>query len=395
LVGLPVVQWGTGIASHTVTGWSYSDLVYGHAWLDRAMGPLQFGLGLVTRENGVHFRLGVLTFAMFAGIIALSSLARRFWCRNLCPLGALLGIFGKASPIRLAVSDKCTGCMRCAHECKMAAISEDPRRYSGPECIECYVCAAVCPEGAISLSGGRENTGREDGLSLDRRRLLQAGGLGFAAAALPKADWAARRTEAGEKIHKVSSFRLIRPPGSLAEDAFVTACVRCGECMKVCPTNALQPAWGEGGLEALETPIIVPRTGACQQACDLCGRVCPTRAIEPFTEEEKSYLYVGRASIDRSTCIAWASDKECLVCDEACSYDAISQTEVEGVPRPVVVERVCVGCGLCEWVCPVEPLGAVWVSSLGDKRHLSREEQRQLRDEAEQDGVEESPYPGV
>ena len=164
--------------------------------------------------------------------------------------------------------------------------------------------------------------------------------------------------------------------------------------MKVCPLNALQPAWGEGGLEALGTPILVPRIGPCLQACNLCGRVCPTRAIQPFTEAEKDHLYLGTASIDRSTCIAWASQRMCLVCDEACSYDAIHQVEGDGVPRPVVDERVCVGCGMCEWVCPVEPLGAIRVNSSGDRRHLSREEQRS-RQPPEQDAGHGSPYPGA
>ena len=94
--------------------------------------------------------------------------------------------------------------------------------------------------------------------------------------------------------------------------------------MKVCPTNTLQPAVGEGGLEALGTPVIVPRVGACSQPCTLCGSVCPTRAIEPFTVEEKKHLYHGTASVDRSTCIAWAFGRECVICQEACPYNKMS-----------------------------------------------------------------------
>jgi ferredoxin-type protein NapF len=378
LVVLPVVQWFAGMANESITALGYSDFVYRHDMLARAIAPVQTGLGVVARP--VYFRLGVFTFLTFAGIIALGRFARRFWCRNLCPLGALLGFLGKASPIRLAVSEACTRCMRCVNECKVGAITDDPHAYRGVECIECYSCVAVCPVKAISITAGRAQTHRDDRLELSRRRLLEAAGVGVAALVLPKVDWGQR--PAASSAAKFSGARLIRPPGALPEESFVTACVRCGECMRVCPENALQPAFGEGGLEALETPILVPQVGPCAQPCTLCGSVCPTRAIEPFTVEEKTHLYLGTAMVDRSLCIAWANDKQCLVCQEACSYTAISQKEIEGLGRPVIDERICVGCGLCESACPVVPQRAITVYATGDKRHLSRGEQAAIRAQA-------------
>jgi polyferredoxin len=419
LAGLPAVESGLVFGRDAATIWQYSDLVTRHPWLARVLNPVELGLNLVTRPDPlpVTFRLGLVAFVMFAAIVALGRLARRFWCRNLCPLGALLGVMGKASPVRLRVSDACTRCLRCVNECKMGAISEDPYQYRGPECIACYSCIAVCPEKAISVTTGRAQTGRNDTLSLERRRVLEAIGVGIAAVVLPKVDWTTRRSESGERVLKISSERLIRPPGALPEDSFVTACVRCGECMKVCATNTLQPALGEGGLEALGTPVIVARIGPCAQECTACGDSCPTRAIAPFTVEEKQYLYVGTASVDRSRCIAWAEDKQCLVCDEACAYDAIYQDTGgralggadappgRGTRRPMVNERICVGCGQCEWVCPVEPTGAIRVYSSGDKRHLSRAARKAFREsaqsgqaaasgaEAQQEGAAGSPYP--
>ncbi len=394
--GVPAVQWGLGMMSDVTTVWSGSDFVLDHPSLDRALYPIQMGVSSMAREPATHFRLGAMTFLVFVGIVALGRYANRFWCRNLCPLGALLGVLGKISPVRLRVSEKCTRCMRCVNECKMGAIGDDPHGYRGPECIGCYTCAVVCPEGAISVTTGQEETGREDELELDRRRLLGAVGAGIAAAALPKMDWAASRSVATEKVLKISSARLIRPPGALGEEEFVTACVRCGECMKVCPTNALQPAFGEGGLEALGTPIVVPRVGPCAQACNQCGEVCPTDAVEPFAVEEKPYLYLGTAFVDRSQCIAWSAELTCMTCDESCPYDAITPSVSEGgVPRPVVDDRICVGCGMCESVCPVEPLGAIRVYSSGDRRHWTRREQRELWEQAEQERGSESPYPGI
>lgn len=346
--------------------------------------------GLVAGVRPAVFTETLLALATFLVIIGLGFIAPRFWCRNLCPLGALLGFLGKASPVRLAVSEKCTRCLRCVNECKTGAIMEDPHRYRGTECIACFTCVAICPEKAISLTVRRADADRDDALQLDRRRVLQAAGLGVAALVLPKVDWTGRFDE--RKVTKFASDKLIRPPGALPEEPFVTACVRCGECMKICPTNALQPALGEGGLQALGTPIVVPRIGPCAQACNLCGQVCPTRAIEPFTIEEKDHLYLGTAMVDRSLCIAWAADKQCLICDEACSYRAISQKTTEGVGRPVIDEHVCVGCGLCERACPIQPQAAIHVYASGDKRHLSRVEQAAWRQQAQQEPAGESPY---
>jgi len=392
----PAVQWATSSTSQTLTGYYYSDYVAKYPLLERALSPFQTEDLAVARP--VYFRLGLATLLMFAGIIALGLLANRFWCRNLCPLGALLGYLGRRAPVRLHVSEACNRCMKCVNECKTGAITEDPHVYRGPECIGCYRCLAVCPKEAISLTSGigdRESGigGRDDVVRLDRRRVLGAAGVGLAAAVLPKVDWGTKPSSARERRLKVSGERLIRPPGAKPENAFVTGCVRCGECMAVCPTNTLQPALGEGGLEALGTPLLVPRIGPCTQECNACGNVCPARVLEPFTVEEKSYLHLGTASVDRSTCIAWAEGKQCVVCDEACSYDAITQDVADKIGRPVVHRDICVGCGLCEFVCPVEPRGAIRVSSSGDSRHQTRAEQRARWEAAkpERDAAESAP----
>ena len=82
---------------------------------------------------------------------------------------------------------------------------------------------------------------------------------------------------------------LVRPPGAVAEDEFLARCIKCCECMRVCPTNVLQPAGFPFGLESLWTPVLNNRIGTsgCQLNCIACGHACPTGAIRRLSLDEK------------------------------------------------------------------------------------------------------------
>lgn len=332
-------------------------------------------------ETQLYYRMNLVGFLIFGGIVAANAISRRFWCRNLCPLGALLGLLSKVSMMRRIVSGSCTECTLCARECKMAAIKENPREYDAPECIYCYTCTRHCRPLATVIRPSIAPQGYSADFSLNRRRVLQSSIIGLAWVAAAKTNVSAKRSRDSEV--KTSSPQLIRPPNALAEEEFLAKCTRCSECMKICPTNGLQPALLEAGLEGIWTPLLVPRIGECTQKCNLCQMVCPTQAIEPFMIDEKTYTYLGTAVIDRSQCIAWNGDKECLVCDEACSYNAVLQKVENGVKHPYVKTEICTGCGICENVCPIQPQAAIRVFSFGDKRHWSKEERKRYRGKIE------------
>jgi polyferredoxin/formate hydrogenlyase subunit 6/NADH:ubiquinone oxidoreductase subunit I len=341
---------------------------YDHApWL--ANNALFYG------DHQTVYRMGFVFFLIFAGIVAANSISRRFWCRNLCPLGALLGLISRFSAVKRLVGSSCRECSRCQRECKMAAICDDPRNYVASECIYCYSCTKSCPTDGVRIvpSGLSRQHGTE--INLTRRRTLQALGIGAAWAVLVKTDWAGKRIR--ETGIKASGPERLRPPGALPEEEFMARCVRCSECMKICPTNGLQPALAEAGIEGLWTPVLVPKIGECTEKCNLCSKVCASGAIEPFEIDEKPHIYIGTAVIDRSACLVWKDSKACLVCDEYCSYHALHWKEIDGVRKPFVDEKKCVGCGICESACPIQPQAAIRVFSFGDKRHMSREEQRE------------------
>jgi MauM/NapG family ferredoxin protein len=327
------------------------------------------------------FNTDLFIAILVLGIVMLGMVQSRFWCRNLCPAGALLALFSFRPLFRRAVSAKCTSCGRCVRACPMGAIAKDFVKTAHSECITCLKCQEVCPEKAIRFNVGVKVPRISPEVNLERRRVLRAGATGLAAAALTMTNL--QHLHGGENPRALRSAGLIRPPGALPETEFQARCVRCGECIKGCLTNTLQPVWFEAGLSGMWTPKITARLAGCEQGCNLCGQVCPTAAIRPLTLEEKAFAKIGTARIDKTRCIAWEQDKKCLICDEVCPYNAIVSQFVSGHPNtvPVIDEDKCNGCGYCECKCPVTGESAIVVEPLGELRLASgsyKEKAREL-----------------
>jgi MauM/NapG family ferredoxin protein len=162
--------------------------------------------------------------------------------------------------------------------------------------------------------------------------------------------------------------QLIRPPGAIPETEFFRTCIRCGECMKSCPTHTLQPTLWESGLAGIWTPQMELRLGPCEQDCNACGKVCPTQAIRSLDLEEKRHAKVGTAILKKEHCLVWSQNKRCLICHEVCPYNACVFRPVEGYRRPVVVASKCNGCGYCEQKCPAGGEPAIVVVPEGEIR---------------------------
>jgi ferredoxin-type protein NapF len=307
------------------------------------------------------FKVNLFIFLFFILILALGVVRKRFWCRYLCPLGTLLSIFSRVRILRRFVSNGCTHCQKCVRECPVGTIpGETPEQCRQQDCISCFKCLE-CPPKAVSFHFTAPRWKTVDGVNLSRRYVLGSFAFGLASSLVIKTN--PLQSESG-----LTNNRLIRPPGSLPEERFVAACTGCGECLKVCPNNALQSTFLEAGLAGLYTPRLVPRIGYCEEFCNFCGRVCPTEAIQPITIEEKRLIQMGVAHINKTRCIAWDTDKICLVCNEQCSYQAIIGDEKK---RPIVKEEKCTGCGICEHKCPVEGEAAIVVYSSGAQKKIT------------------------
>ncbi|MEF8823700.1 MAG: 4Fe-4S binding protein [Desulfohalobiaceae bacterium] len=316
--------------------------------------------------------LGAWFFLLFfAALLMLQYFLPRFWCRFICPAGAVFALAARRPVFRRTVSDACTDCGLCRKRCPMGAIRSDPRRTRHEECIVCQRCVALCPEGAIAFRGlGVRWTLPDPEPFLPGRRatvqtLAAAGAVAFVGRAGLLEAWS--RQEEGKRI---LVGELIRPPGALPEDDFLGRCIRCGLCLRICPTDMLQPAMGHAGWSGFQTPVAVARSGPCEPGCTLCGQVCPTQAIRHLSREEKMWAKMGTAVVDRRKCLAWEWGERCLVCDEACSYGAVELSREPGVDVavPHVREDRCTGCGACEFACPVVDRPAIAVSSMAEIR---------------------------
>jgi polyferredoxin len=319
---------------------------------------------------------GVLIAVIFLAILFANRFLTRFWCRVLCPLGALLGVLSAKPLLRIWRDvEKCTDCQKCLWYCHGGCDPHTELRIS--ECHVCMNCIKDCPEDAIHFGLARAQSSVHTPVDINRRRLIETAVAGIVLFPMMRSVVTAQTDP---------QHRVIRPPGSIAEKEFLSRCIKCGECMRVCPTNVIQPALLEGGFEALWTPILMNKIGYCEFNCVLCTQVCPTGAIVSLSVEKKvgkppyqKPVKIGTAFYDRGRCLPWAMNIECIVCEEVCptSPKAIwfQTAEVklrEGKTKllklPHLDTELCVGCGICENKCPVHDRPAVRVSSIGETR---------------------------
>jgi len=319
------------------------------------------------------FTLTLISLFILMVIFALERLERRFWCRNICPLGALLGLLARFTPLRWHPGIAChaDGCHTCSDICRMGAIDDEDGRISPEACNLCLDCVVACPREIISFKF-KNPSPQAAPLDISRRVFLGMLATGILLPAFFKTSVA----------QKISNPVLIRPPGALEESQFRQQCVRCGECMKVCIGNALQPTLLEAGAEGMFTPRLIPRIGYCEYNCTLCGQVCPTGAIRKLTVEQKHETVIGRAWFDKNRCLPHARGIPCLVCEEHCPVPdkAIKLREStvldqDGnkvtLQQPYVVDGLCIGCGICENKCPLPGDAAVHVTREGESRDPS------------------------
>ncbi len=339
------------------------------------------------------FQLAGFSAALLGVIFLLEFVARRFWCRFLCPAGAMFSLLARWSWVKRTPSGVCGSCGDCVSMCRMKAL-DAATGFSPADCTLCMDCVVGCPKRIAGFvfrrkkrlsknkpsppaplphagegSFAKKSNHAPRPVDLSRRSALLDIALGAAAPGVAAIV---------QKVHPrpLDPF-LIRPPGAGDESTFLSLCIRCGECMKVCPSNVLQPAMLEAGVQGVFSPKLLPRhifeQSNCEYSCTLCGQVCPTGAIPRLDEEAKHAQPVGKAYFDHARCLPWAENTSCVRCEEMCPIadKAIkllpattvrdkSGAEIE-IQRPYVDRDRCVGCGICESNCPLPGESAIRV----------------------------------
>ncbi len=336
-----------------------------------AIGPSPLLQKGVTALGAAIFSLALLIF------LALRN--GRTWCNTVCPVGTFLGQVNRLALVRPRMNENCTSCGLCSRKCKASCIDSKEKRIDASRCVACFTCHSVCKFEAIKLlpfkKEGKKSVSKEP-LHASRRAFVKGlvpvsiGGLALAGntkaatygEAKEKASGNQRQVEAlSEAKSRPERERPIRPPGSVGQRYFIKHCTGCQLCVAACPHNVLRSF--DRGLASLQ-PTMSFEHGFCRITCVDCSKVCPTGAILPINPADRSLIQCGQASIDLEACIVNADGTQCTACSRICPTDAINlvQNPRGGMHKiPVVDNEQCIGCGACEYVCPVRPLAAVQV----------------------------------
>lgn len=350
------------------------------------------GVGTLYRVEPAWAGAGALAVPalMLTLIVLLSAWRGRLYCNTVCPVGTLLGWLSRWAAFRLEIDRKaCSKCAACLRVCKAQCIDLRAGAIDFSRCVACYNCIGACEHGGIRYR-----------FAWRRRQPAQADAPQGSAAPANAPDPARRAFIAGTAAAVAVSFaaaprllardpgngsgkaeqnapgqqdrdnhtRAICPPGSGSVDQFLARCTACQLCISACPTHVLQPATLEYGLAGIMKPRMNYSTSFCNYDCRACGEACPTGAIALLDLAEKRLTQIGEAQFDETKCIVKVKGTDCAACSEHCPTKAVNTVPYGNNLRlPRVNRDLCIGCGACEYACPVLPDKAIKVA--GRRRH--------------------------
>lgn len=330
------------------------------------------------RAAGVGLMSAAVAVATICIVTAMAWRRGRLLCSTWCPVGTALGAVSRYSLYHADVNtDLCVRCMRCVDACKAECINPTHMTVDSTRCVVCFDCMDVCPTGAMSYRRDRhrlttpllqparpasapslEASGTEP-VRMDRRRFMR---LGVVVAAGTVAGVASRMRSQEQPWQPLplQPLNAPTPPGCTSRKAFLRRCTACGACVAACPTGVLKPSVRQYGALHSMQPVMEFGEVSCSPDCTACTRVCPTRALVPLTAAEKHRFVIGKARIRLQNCLTYGKGEICGRCARRCPYRAIKMTVfADGRRGPQVDLRLCMGCGLCEAVCPSEPYKAI------------------------------------
>jgi ferredoxin-type protein NapF len=315
------------------------------------------------KQTWVHWPILIWTLGFLVFVAVLSIRRGRLYCNTVCPVGTLLGLISRFSIFKVRLADSCTSCGKCAKVCKSECIDPKSRQVDSTRCVACFNCLDVCKFDAISFGAGSAKLEKTRVKAVDRsrrdlfRKTLTSSALMTAAYARVKAD----PVKSNRGLTPLNREHHASPPGSESHQHFNATCTGCSLCVTACPNNVLQPALWEYGFSGMMQPFMDFNSGLCNYECTLCGEVCPTGAIFQLTVEQKKKTQIGVAHFIKNNCVVETHGTDCGACSEHCPTKAVNMVPHGRLMIPEVDDAICVGCGACEYACPVAPFKAIYV----------------------------------
>lgn len=307
---------------YLIAGLTFGALIGGSALLIRHIDPYTiFGSAVSLSIFGIIFAVAVLILVFFKN---------RFFCTNICPVGAVLGLISKFSLNKIYMNENCVKCGMCANSCPSGCINYKEKFVDNETCIKCLKCLSVCPKKAIKfgIQPVKFNPKRRDFI------------WGMGSLAILGAGYAAGLNFVKNIAKKVKD--IILPAGAVNANRMLHKCLNCNLCINHCPNDILVKSDDKFGAVHID---YTKGKGYCEYNCHKCSEVCPTGAIKKISSEEKQKTRIGMAYVSPE-CFG------CEICSHLCPTEAISI--IEG--KAVIDGSKCIGCGKCASECKAKAI---------------------------------------
>ncbi len=368
---------------------------------------------IATVENNFDsynfYFVGINTFSAFVFSLSLLMLLvvvymaykhGRLYCNTICPVGALLGLLSKVSLFKISINPKaCTKCRKCEISCKSSCINSKEYEVDFSRCVACFNCTTSCGYNAIgykfspspktslkkekavdSFNAPAANTPEDVG----KRRFIGTAIGAFASIGL----FAQEKVISGVSTVSYKKENPVSPPGSISFEHFKSKCTACHACVSRCPSQVIKPSFMHYGMDGLMLPRMDYFASFCNFECTVCTEICPTGALQSLTVEQKKVTQIGKVIFVKENCVVYVQEVDCGACSEHCPTKAVDMVPYKGtLTIPKVNTDICIGCGGCEFICPVRPMRAIYVE--GNPIHLTA----QKPEEAEKKKVEMEEFP--
>lgn len=271
-------------------------------------------------------------------VLALVFFKNRFFCTNICPVGAFLGLISKSSINKININDDCIKCHKCEKSCPSGSIDVENKTVDNETCVKCLKCISICPKSAIKYNNKPVQFSNNKRTFLTRLGILAFIGAGYAM---------------GIRFSKTIASKvknIILPAGAIDTNTMANKCLNCNLCINNCPNKILEKA-----NDDFSTVHINYTKGEkyCKFDCNNCSKSCPSGAIKKISLEEKQKTRIAMAII-KDNCIS------CGNCAKACPKGAITLQEVG---KPAILDASkCIGCNKCKTVCRIEAIDVVAIN---------------------------------